>query len=231
MATTGMCDSFKVELFSAGHCLNQTFAAMATTHTNTLLDGLASTAGIVRGMSIVGGDIGANCVVASIIDNASLTMSVAASGSTTGIRTFTADALKLLLIKASPVRTFDHTQTNVGTPGASAPSASNVGTDEVAATGNYTSGGLLLLNGVPQLSSTTAVATFPTGVSWTSATITTTAAVIYNTSVRLGSATLAQITGRTVSVHDFGGPQTVTAGTLTLVMPTADATTGLLRIS
>jgi hypothetical protein len=37
--------------------------------------------------------------------------------------------------------------------------------------------------------------------------------------------------GRTISVHDFGGTQTVTSGTLTLTMPTADQTNGLLRIS
>jgi hypothetical protein len=34
-----------------------------------------------------------------------------------------------------------------------------------------------------------------------------------------------------VSVHSFGGTQTVTAGTLTLVFPTPDATNAIIRIA
>jgi hypothetical protein len=229
MATTGICNSWKVEIMQAGHCLNAVVATSGTTHTSTLLDGISSTAGLSRGMSITGGDVGASAFIANIIDNVSLTMSVTASGSTTASRTFTGDALKLLLIAVGPARTFNHTQTNVGTPGTSASSATNVGTDEVAATGGYSSGGLALVNTTPVLSSTTAVGTF-SNVSWTSATISTTAAIIYNNEKRQGAAT-TPINGRTISVHDFGGTQTVTAGTLTLVMPTADSVTGLLRIA
>jgi hypothetical protein len=35
---------------------------------------------------------------------------------------------------------------------------------------------------------------------------------------------------KAISVHTFGS-QTITAGTLTLTMPTNDATTGLIRIA
>ena len=35
---------------------------------------------------------------------------------------------------------------------------------------------------------------------------------------------------KAVSVHTFGS-QTITAGTLTLTMPTNDATTGLIRVA
>ncbi len=229
MATTGICDSAKAELMQAEHCLNAILSQNGTTHTSTLLDGLPTTEGISRGMAITGGDVGALAYVANVIDNVSLTMSVAATGSTTSSRTFTGDALKLLLIKVAPTRTFDHTQTNVGTPGTSAPTTSNVGTDEVAATGGYTSGGMALVNTTPVVVSGTAVGTF-SNVSWTSATISTTAAIIYNTEKRAGSAT-TPINGQTISVHDFGGTQTVTSGTLTLVMPVADSVNGLIRIS
>ena len=229
MATTGICDSFKAEAMSVNHSLNATVSTNGTTHTSTLLDGISSTAGLCRGMAITGGDVGASAYIGNLIDNVSLTMSVAASGSTTASRTFTADAIKILLIKVSPTHTFDHTQTNVGTPGSSSPSTSNVGTDECAASGNYSSGGMAMTNTTPVVVSGTAVGTF-SNVSWTSATISTTAGVIYNNEKRAGAAA-TPINGRTISVHDFGGTQTVTSGTLTLVMPTADNVTGLLRIA
>jgi len=229
VATTAICNSFKVESWQAGHCLNAVLTQSGATHTSTLLDALPTTAGISRGMAITGGDVGANAYVANVIDNVSLTMSVAAAGTTTASRTFTGDALKLLLIKVTPSTTFGASQTNVGTPGSSASSTSNVGTDEVAASGGYSSGGIALVNTTPVLSSSTAVGTF-SNVSWTSATISTTAAIIYNNEKRQGAGA-TPINGRSISVHDFGGTQTVTGGTLTLVMPTADSSTGLLRLA
>jgi hypothetical protein len=227
--TTGICDSFKAEAMSGNHCLNAVLSQNGTTHTSTLLDALPTTAGICRGMAITGGDVGASAFVGNVIDNVSLTMSVAASGSTTASRTFTGDALKLALVKVGASRTYDHTQTNIGTPGSSAGSTSNLGTDEVAASGGYSSGGIALVNTTPVVVSGTAVGTF-SNVSWTSATISTTGAILYNNEKRAGAGA-TPINGRTISVHDFGGTQTVTSGTLTLVMPTADQTTGLLRIA
>jgi hypothetical protein len=229
MATTAICNSFKAEIMQGAHCLNAVLSQSGATHTSTLLDALPTTAGIVRGMAITGGDVGAAAYVSNVIDNVSLTMSVAASGTTTASRTFTGDALKLLLIKVGPGRTFDHTQTNVGTPGAGGPTATNVGTDECAASGGYSSGGIALVNTSPVVVSGSGVGTF-SNVSWSSATISTTAAVIYNNEKRAGAGA-TPINGRSISVHDFGGTQTVTGGTLTLVMPVADQTTGLLRIA
>ena len=228
MATTGICDSFKQEAMQGGHCLNATSSQSGTTHATTTLDGLTSTANICRGMSVSGTNIAGSTFVADISSATAVVLSIAATGSATNTMTFTGDALKILLIKASPARTFDHTQTNVGTPGAGASSTSNVGTDETSGTG-YASGGSALVNTTPALVSGTAVGTFA-NVSWTSASFSATAAVIYNTASRLGAAA-TPITGRTVSVHDFGGTQTVTAGTFTLVMPTADNVSGLLRIA
>ena len=227
--TTGVCDSFKAEAMQGYHCLNAVISVSGATHTSTLLDALASTAGICRGMAITGGDVGAAAYIGNLIDNVSLTMSVAASGSTTASRTFTGDACKLALVKVGASRTYDHTQTNIGTPGTSAGSTSNLGTDECAATGGYSAGGIALVNTSPVVVSGTGVGTF-SNVSWTSATISTTGAIIYNNEKRAGAAA-TPINGRTISCHDFGGTQTVTSGTLTIVFPTADQTTGLLRVA
>lgn len=232
MATTGICDTFKAELGQGGNCFNTTLSGLAGAGANAAftITGLASTAGIAVGMAAGGTNVAAGAIVASIDSATQVTVSKAHTGTvTSGTISFTGDALKLLLIKVAPTRTFDRTQTNVGTPGAGAPSTSNVGTDEVAASGGYTSGGVALVNASWVVVSGTAVGDFA-DVSWTSATISATAAVIYNTSTRLGAAA-APLNGRAVSVHDFGGTQTVTSGTLTLVFPTPDQTTGLLRVA
>ena len=229
MATTGICDSFKPEVMESAHCLNATVSTNGTTHSNQVVDGLSSTAGLAVGMAASGGDISASSVIESITSATAITVSRTAGGSTTSSRTYTGDACKLALVKVSPARTFDHTQTNIGTPGSGTPSATNLGTDEIAASGTYSSGGMALTNVTPVLVTTTGVGTF-SNVSITSATISTTAAIIYNNSTRLGAAA-TPLNGRTISVHDFGGTQTVTSGTLTLTMPTADATNGLLRIA
>jgi hypothetical protein len=134
-------------------------------------------------------------------------------------------AYKILLIKTSPSGTYDKTLTNVGTPGTGSPTTSNVGTDEVANGSGYTTGGFALTNVDPALYTDTAVATFSANPSWSSATFSTVADVIYTADATLGTA------NRTVEINDFGGTQTVSAGTLTLTLPTAGAATGLIRIA
>jgi len=134
-------------------------------------------------------------------------------------------AYKMLLIKPSPTGTYDQTLGNVGTPGSGSPSTSNVGTDEASGTG-YTSGGVALgTNTAPAVSSNVATTTWATNPSWTSASFSAIAAVIYTADATLGSA------NRTVSVHDFGGTQTVSSGTFTVVLPSNTSTLAILRIS
>jgi hypothetical protein len=144
--------------------------------------------------------------------------------------TFTGDVLNMLLIKTSPARTFDGTQTNVGTPGSGTPGTANVGTDETSGTG-YTSGGAqaVVSASYPQLSSATAVITFGT-ISWSGATFSCTAGILYNAATRLGAAA-TPIGGRTIAVYDFGGTQSVSSGTFSLIMPTANSSSAILRIS
>lgn len=129
---------------------------------------------------------------------------------------------KMLLIKVSPSGAYDKTLTNVGTPGSGTPTTSNVGTDEVTGTG-YTSGGFTLTNVTAALYTDTAVVTFSVNPNWTTATFSAVAGVIYTTDSTKGTA------NRTVAVFDFGGTQTVSAGTFTVTLPAAAAATGLIR--
>lgn len=231
MATTAMCTSFKQELLSSAHCFLATQSGVSATGVNTqfTLTALASTANLAVGMAVTGTNVAAGAVIASVDSASQVTLSKAHTGAVTTV-TFTADAFKMLLIKVTPTRTFDGTQTNVGTPGSGGPTATNVGTDEVTGTG-YTSGGFALTNVNPSIpSGVTATTSFSVNPSWTGATFSATACVIYNNSTRLGAAA-TPLNGRAVSVHDFGGTQTVTAGTFTVVIPTNDASNAILRLA
>ena len=106
-----------------------------------------------------------------------------------------------------------------------AASTAYTATGEVTGTG-YTAGGVDLTGAVdwiaPGSSGTTAFSTPTANIVYTTVTLTTAfdAVMIYNSTQG----------NRMVSCHTFGS-QTITAGTLTLTMPTNDATTGLIRIA
>jgi len=129
--------------------------------------------------------------------------------------TTTGNDFKIALGKAAPTGTYDATTTNY----------SNLtgNRDEVPNGSGYTTGGFDFTaanNITPQISGTTAYWQWNVNPSWTSATFTTAGCIIYN----------ATNGNRAVYVGSFGGTQTVTAGTFTLVMPTNDSTHALLRI-
>jgi hypothetical protein len=92
-------------------------------------------------------------------------------------------------------------------------------TNEVASA-NYIAGGFTLTNVDPSVSGTTAMATFSANPSWSNVTFTTSQALIYNDSQ----------SDKAVAVLDFGGNQTVTAGTFTINLPSVTASTALLRL-
>ena len=93
--------------------------------------------------------------------------------------------------------------------------------NEVAASGSYSAGGGSLTRIDPTTSGTTAFTDFA-DISFTTATITAYGALIYNDTA----------TGDpTVCVLDFGGAKTSTAGTFTVIFPTADASTAIIRIA
>lgn len=96
-------------------------------------------------------------------------------------------------------------------------------TGEVSGT-NYTAGGVAVTTGTaPTLSSTTAIFTPSASIVYTTVTLATAfdAVLIYNDT---------SATKLALSVHTFGS-QTITAGTLTLTMPTNDASNALIRIA
>jgi hypothetical protein len=94
-------------------------------------------------------------------------------------------------------------------------------TNEVPNGSGYTTGGnTLTISQVPTSTSTTAWLDFA-DTSWTTATITANGALIYNSSQ----------SNRAVAVLAFGGDKTSTAGTFTIVFPTADSTNAIIRIA
>jgi hypothetical protein len=93
--------------------------------------------------------------------------------------------------------------------------------NEVTASGTYSAGGGTLTNVTPTSSGTTAFTDF-NDLSFTSATITAFGALIYNDTAAGDP---------TVCVLDFGGAKTSTAGTFTIVFPTADSSNAIIRIA
>ena len=86
---------------------------------------------------------------------------------------------------------------------------------------NYTSGGATISNVAVSSSGTVAFVDFD-DVSFSSATISDAAgALIYNSSA----------SNRAIAVLDFGSTKSVSGGTLTVSLPSASATTALIRIS
>jgi len=94
-------------------------------------------------------------------------------------------------------------------------------TNEVANSGTYSAGGGTLTNVTPTSSGTTAFTDFA-DLSFTSATITAYGAMIYNDT---------PVGNPSVCILDFGGAKTSTAGTFTIIFPTADASNAIIRIA
>ena len=234
--TTALTNSSLAEYLSGGHVYLPPQAGLAVTQSSTI-SGVLTTAlaGLAVGMAQTGTNAGAGAVIATFTPGTvtNYTTSVASSGALTSA-TFTADLFKIALIASalSGNIAYGATVTNVGTPGTSTPSLSNLGTDEQAATGSYAAGGLALTpSALAQTNPVNSAAVgFSTTIQWTSATISTAGAIIYNTSTRLSAAT-APANNRATAVFSFGGAQSVTAGTLTLTQPTQDGHTGLIRLS
>lgn len=215
--TTAFCTSAKSDLMSALHCFNAIVTPTATTATSFLLTSVSSLTGIAVGMSVAGTNVAASSVVASIDSSTQITVSKATTGNGSGITmTITGDAFKIALIKVGPAGTYGAASTNY--------TDITGNSDEVSGTG-YTAGGAAMVNVSPSTSSATAFVNFSPNPSWTTATFSATAAMIYNNSRRGPTAT------RALGTYDFGGTQTVSAGTFTAVMPTADLNNAILRIA
>lgn len=110
------------------------------------------------------------------------------------------------------------------TPNFTAATNAYTSSGEVPNSGSYSAGGGTLTNVSPTTSGTTAFTDFA-DLSFTTATITAYGALIYNTTPA------HTYTNPSVVVLDFGGARTSTAGTFTIVFPTADASNAIIRIA
>lgn len=129
-----------------------------------------------------------------------------------GDHDFDVDTFKIALIKSSPAGTYGAATTNY--------SDVTGNSDEVTGSGYTAGGNTLSVSGVATSTGTTAFVDFA-DTTWSSATITASAAIIYNTS--LGNAAVA--------ILDFGGDKTSTNGDFTVQFPTADASNAIIRIA
>jgi hypothetical protein len=93
-------------------------------------------------------------------------------------------------------------------------------TGEASGTG-YTAGGVTVTNATPPASASNVAYWTPSGnASWTTVTVTTDCALLYNSTQ----------SNKACAVYTFGST-TVTAGNLTLTMPTNDSSNALLRLT
>ena len=97
--------------------------------------------------------------------------------------------------------------------------------NELAATGGYSTGGNTLTNTGVGVSTVTSFTDF-SDTSWTSASFTARGCLIYNSSTITGLTTNAAVCGIT-----FGGDKTVSSGTFTIQFPTNDASDAIIRIT
>jgi hypothetical protein len=127
--------------------------------------------------------------------------------------TTTGNVFKIALFRA--------TASIAGTYGAATTNYSEMTGDSDEATGTgYTAGGNSLTNVTPTTSGTTAYTDFA-DTTWSTATITASGALIYNSSASDAS----------VAVLDFGADKTSTAGDFTIIFPTDDASNAIIRIA
>ena len=135
------------------------------------------------------------------------------------------DTYKMALVKVGHTGTYDKLVTAAGTPGTGSPTTSNLGTDEVTGTG-YTAGGFTMAGyatGSDSSGGTNAAwIDWTTDPNWTTATISAVGAMIYNDT---------DAGKPVVSLHDFGGTVSSTAGTFTVTLPAAAAATAVIRIA
>lgn len=215
--TTAMLASFKRDLLNGAHCFAQSRSFTCTSTTTTTVVGISPTPAtatpIYQGMAVSGTNIPAGTVVAKILGAASILLSQAPTAAITAF-TVVGDTFKMALFKVGVV----------GTYGVANNGYADMGTDETSGTG-YTAGGTALTNVDPTASSPSAFTTFSPNPTWTSASFSTTGCMIYNSTQNGPNANPG------VSVHDFGGTQTVSSGTFTAIMPVAAVGTAILQIT
>lgn len=213
--STSMLAVYKRDLMFGRHHHGQTRTFTATGVSTQTWTGLSALTGMAVGMFLAGTNVAAGSRIADILSGSSIRSSLASTGAI-GTVTLSGDIFKMALFKVGVAGTY-----GAATTGYSDMTGSS---DETSGTG-YTAGGTALTNVDPVASSPSAYTTFSPDPSWTSASFSTTGCMIYNTIQNGPNANPG------VSVHDFGGTQTVSSGTFTAVMPVAGVGTAVLQIT
>lgn len=215
--TTAMLASFKRDLLNGVHSFQQSRAFTNTSTTTTSVTGISpaisNAAPIFVGSIITGTNWNAGTIVTKINSSTSITVNQAPSAAVTAF-TASGDPFKMALFKSGVAGTYNAANTGYA----------DMGADETSGSG-YVAGGTALTNVDPVASSPSAYTTFSPNPAWTSATFSTTGCMIYNSLQNGPNANPG------VSVHDFGGTQTVSAGTFTAIMPVAGVGTAVLQIT
>jgi hypothetical protein len=128
-----------------------------------------------------------------------------------GVHDLDTDSIKMALIKATPTGTYGAATTNY---------SDVTGNSDEASGTNYTAGGNVLDNISITLSGSTAIVDIDDEV-FANVTLSADGCIIYNASA--GNAA--------ISVHDFGGTKSASAGDFTVVIPTADASNAVIRVA
>jgi hypothetical protein len=218
--TTAMPNSLKPELALGMHRFQGSVAITGTTtNSSSGITAVSSMAAVAPGCSISGGAVPANSFVANINGAAAFQIGpapVATGGGAAQSLTLTGDTFKVALGKSSPTGTYGSTTTNY----------SNLtgNTDEVANGNGYVTGGFAWTpaqNITPTNTGTQTFWSWSVNPSWTAATFSTDGCIIYN----------ASMNNRAVYIGSFGSTQSVSAGTLTLLLPTNGAGTSLLQLN
>jgi hypothetical protein len=107
-------------------------------------------------------------------------------------------------------------------------------TNEATGT-NYTAGGAALVNGGVTATNTNASAgtgfTTFSNLTFSNATVTARGALIYNTTPSANGTANTTLTNAAVAVLDFGSDKTSTAGDFTIIFPTNNNTSAIIRIA
>jgi hypothetical protein len=226
--TTAMATSFKQELFSAGHCFNGTVTPVATAASAaTSFTAVSPMTGLAVGMAVTGANIGSPCYITAISSANTMTVSAPTTNTITGATiTASGDVFKMALIKPSMSGAYGAANVNYTDIVTASDEITNLSGSA------YVAAGQALTNVTAATGSTVAFISF-SNPSWTSASFSTAGCMIYNSTVRDGGVSGTNSTGggRCCSVHDFGGPQQVNNGTFTVLMPTANSSTAILRIA
>lgn len=227
--TTAVCTSLKKQVMEGQHKLgfSGSVSIAVTSGSNVISATSGNFSDVAPGVLFTGASFPGGSVAISRLQSTTLATVDAiafANQASVGIA-FNCDTINCALIKVGFSGTYDATTTSY--------SQLTSNSDEVAAGGGYSTGGAHSqqgnnANGV-SVSGTSAYWN-PNNVnpSWTSATFSTTGCMFYNAG---GSSGAGGSPNQALCVESFGGTQTVTAGTFTILLPVNAAGTALLTVS